>query len=455
MNRRAEWSWLDKVPALAGGQSPACWQRQLAKMTGRQSLLQKACSWIEPLNTVKIKLRRGPLLGSCLSELAAGQAKLAEGLSNDIPDENDFKRRNSGSPDQKKTKPAAAPSVRRQDGGHGNHLHSAALEPSLSEARPDKKIDRSFSQTAIKLAGLPDRVSTAFLNRFACPPSPGDQSQPNLSAVKPHRQFETGETGFQVRSVIHNKRADDKSGGSSQRPFAAMQSAAKTVRANVPSPGFVERSDSSGTFRRILDQIALRAERKIHLSLGRANGELHGQLLQNWSLPIAAPQISDDALRHWASFPQLKDRPGTRPINSGKTPAKSENDLAKNTFGNSARTEKSAFHQPSTDSPYEVLSGKGVEFWPQSLRARTPFNGPSAEAAAGELSPNSSPAIAPELPPMLPPPEVGVPILPLATSSVQRGAQEEALAMPEDLDALAAKIKFILDEQARRHGIDV
>lgn len=447
MNRRDEWSLLGKVPALAGGQSHACWRRELAKMTGRQSRLQKACSWIEPLNTVKIKLRQVPLLGICLSELAAGQGKLSEGFSNNIPDEIEFKRRNSGSPDREKTKPADAPSVWRKDGGqsHGNHLHSAPLEPSLSEARPDKQVDRPSSQTAMKAAGLPDQVSAAFLNRFACPPSPGDQSQPNLSAVKPHRQFEIGETGSQVRAVMHSKRADAKNGNSPQQPFTAMQSAAKTRWANVPSPGFVKRSDSSATFRRMLDQIALRAERKIHLSFGRAKGEQHSQLLQDWSLPIAAPQISDDALRHWASFPQLKDKPGTPPVNSGNASIKSENGLAK----------KSAFHQPSTDSPYEVLSGKGIESWPESLRSTVPFNGPSAEATAGELSPNSSPAIAPELPPMLPPVEVGMPILPLATSSVQRGAREEAMAAEEDLDALAAKIKFILDEQARRHGIDV
>ena len=44
----------------------------------------------------------------------------------------------------------------------------------------------------------------------------------------------------------------------------------------------------------------------------------------------------------------------------------------------------------------------------------------------------------------------------MATAAVQRGArQEETTGVEDDLGALAAKIKRILDEEARRHGIDV
>jgi hypothetical protein len=57
-------------------------------------------------------------------------------------------------------------------------------------------------------------------------------------------------------------------------------------------------------------------------------------------------------------------------------------------------------------------------------------------------------------------PEIALPesgatgALALAKETARRGAREEAAA-PEDLDALAAKIQLILDDQARRHGIDV
>jgi hypothetical protein len=69
---------------------------------------------------------------------------------------------------------------------------------------------------------------------------------------------------------------------------------------------------------------------------------------------------------------------------------------------------------------------------------------------------------APELPPLIPPYAVDGPVLPVAVATARQGARVEAKAAselsepsPEDLDALAEKIKLILDEQARRHGIDV
>lgn len=66
-----------------------------------------------------------------------------------------------------------------------------------------------------------------------------------------------------------------------------------------------------------------------------------------------------------------------------------------------------------------------------------------------------SSVVAPPLPPLLPPPLVGMPVLPVALAAAREGARDESREAAEDLDALAEKIKLILDEQARRHGIDV
>lgn len=69
----------------------------------------------------------------------------------------------------------------------------------------------------------------------------------------------------------------------------------------------------------------------------------------------------------------------------------------------------------------------------------------------------ASPTLAPSLPALSPLPAAQTlvsGVLPLAAETARQGAREEANTT-EDLDALAAKIKLILDEQARRHGIDV
>jgi hypothetical protein len=47
-------------------------------------------------------------------------------------------------------------------------------------------------------------------------------------------------------------------------------------------------------------------------------------------------------------------------------------------------------------------------------------------------------------------------IPPVAAGAARQGArQDEAAAHGEDLSVLAVQIKRILDEEARRHGIDV
>jgi hypothetical protein len=50
----------------------------------------------------------------------------------------------------------------------------------------------------------------------------------------------------------------------------------------------------------------------------------------------------------------------------------------------------------------------------------------------------------------------GSPAHPVAAAIVRQGARRsEAAAEGDDLGVLAAKIKRILDQEARRHGIDV
>lgn len=59
------------------------------------------------------------------------------------------------------------------------------------------------------------------------------------------------------------------------------------------------------------------------------------------------------------------------------------------------------------------------------------------------------------LPPLVPPQTSEANELAVAVAVARQGARSESLTEAEDLDALAEKIKLILDEQARRHGIDV
>jgi hypothetical protein len=80
--------------------------------------------------------------------------------------------------------------------------------------------------------------------------------------------------------------------------------------------------------------------------------------------------------------------------------------------------------------------------------ARTPAR------PANFASPLDAPSLHPPLQPLKPPPTPDADPQPVATITAERDAAAE-LAQPEDLDQLAGKIKRILDEEARRYGIEV
>jgi len=66
------------------------------------------------------------------------------------------------------------------------------------------------------------------------------------------------------------------------------------------------------------------------------------------------------------------------------------------------------------------------------------------------------PQLAEVLPRLRPLPKPGTPsISPLTAATAERSARREAESAPEDLDDLARKLKQILDEESRRHGINV
>jgi len=66
------------------------------------------------------------------------------------------------------------------------------------------------------------------------------------------------------------------------------------------------------------------------------------------------------------------------------------------------------------------------------------------------------PSLTPSLPPLLPAVSPGSAFLPIAADEARRSARRGELnAEEKDLSLLAAQMKRILDEEARRHGIDV
>jgi hypothetical protein len=108
------------------------------------------------------------------------------------------------------------------------------------------------------------------------------------------------------------------------------------------------------------------------------------------------------------------------------------------------------------ETPHEYQGGPVLEreFGSEEVSLIVKERSASPAAAVSEQHATTF-AAATVLPPLVPPQTSEANELAVAVAVARQGAFSESLTEAEDLDALAEKIKLILDEQARRHGIDV
>jgi hypothetical protein len=126
------------------------------------------------------------------------------------------------------------------------------------------------------------------------------------------------------------------------------------------------------------------------------------------------------------------------------------------------RSQSSPLEKPKALSPggfwrpgEETIPSAGNTFVPEPYVTGLTQSAQPGERELEHLVSVVSPNPTPSLPSLLPPQGVGMRTLPVAATTARQAAREEAALGTDDLDALADKIKLILDEQARRHGIDV
>jgi hypothetical protein len=133
-------------------------------------------------------------------------------------------------------------------------------------------------------------------------------------------------------------------------------------------------------------------------------------------------------------------------------------EIKRRTDSSKTRTGRGVFSSPENLLPGHDAEVKPSwsEFWEPLIPPEDNFDprmedAPSTSGWAKQIEP---PITAPQLPPLIPPQMIGMPVVPVATATIRREARAEERA-DEDLDLLATRIQRILDEEARRHGIDV
>lgn len=433
---------------LAAGRTPLCWQRETAGHKARLDSLWRACAWVKAMAVTRIRLRDTPLFGHCLAEQVAEATSLTSGeptatrllqTRGTRPGEPTTTRPSRTWPAEP-GEPATTRSLRNratppvEQAEHRQLFSSAVPNPEARFPMPGPFHSDQKKSTPERLSG---QASLALLSRLAGVTPSVRRKLPHRSPVGPSWPGQRDILNFQSPGL-----AEAAAGSldlAQEHFFRWQEQLDRRVghllrRAGLPLAGLAEPEAASSAWSRpvagvtvpgeLLVQLAgqpQRAERRV-----RYNGVPPAAPPVALDDPFASPGTAQDGRQPVA--PLSRRQPG--PIARSAEPAGSRRRVLRSP----AIGETLSPGRPAAGVVGQILENSAV------LRG-----------AAGWIAP---PTIAPQMPPLIPAPTVDPPTLPFAAIAAQQGAGAEALA-DEDLEALAAKIKRILDEEARRHGIDV
>lgn len=399
---------------LTSGRAPAYWQRQIAQDTAWLNSLTRCCAWLTEITDIRVTLNETPLLGQSLVALTTQLSQ-------------------QNSTGREATHPASAISrgtspAKHEHKGNSNLLTRSQAQESrfpgeINEAYepPSTETKRGVAQQSLpggrrlshQVTELERQVAGVLLRRWAgesVQENSGDSSRSRSTALSGQRRWRNGS----IRPLS----------GQYQRPSQHDWQETLVKRAN-----------------HLLGSA--------HLPAGRAGTQekaLHAQL---WGTPLTidgataptelllrltnAARESDTMVNGEAEQRASSLRPGGQA--GGKPAVAGAGSLDERAHGRSISPQAT----PLEDAD---LHNQGLL---KSL------------LADAQIEPIMQPVVAPQLPvlpPLTVPRQVDIPPQPAAEATLRLGARAEMM-IEDDLDVLAAKIKRILDDEARRHGIDV
>lgn len=430
-------AWLPSAfrlsAALIGGRAPACWWRDVARRTGGLTAVRRGGAWVEDLGAIHPKLCEAPLLGTTLSVLTdyASQAQEAQpktarlGKAGVARWENPLEPKSTKITAHARTDSSFQPEV-------SNRCQSVAKRK-LPEETPAGRSAENLSQ-------LQAQADRSLLSRLA-------------GSLVAFERTEQAHVGF---FPVKEKPRKETSFLSVCRDPAAQQDWLNCLVQRAGKAIIQKQPDTTGT---------------VKPAEGDAQIPIQSPTLQEqWAMAVEGTCASLDLLDRLAqeAFPGDEGRSGATPlrVSHSQPPSFSEKPRSprqvKKADESSQRLDKWDDWRAESVSDDHELGPKPT--LPVTAQASSAFfapefdiNGPAGYGAGkSKYSAQIIPLnVMPLLPDLLPPQRVGVPPLPVAAATARRGAREEGLKAADDLDVLAAKFKQILDEQARRHGIDV
>lgn len=426
---------------FAGGRAPACWQQQVRPTAAAPAALARICGWMaEMAQETGPKLRPEPLLGTCLAEMvgdgaaeapAAGETT-ASGGGKPRPAEPDAARQA-----QKATPPLA----------HEAGKRSPLIAPATGERRQP----------------LPDGSPPAGARK---PPAGGSFPGAGSRRATPE---------LLARLAGRGAKAGPRTPTVKRPPLARPAGQPAAVPAGQPAAG----QDWAGRLAKRVRQRALAGSPASEPRDAKERGhflapaERPGDLPAQWREPLDGQRVPAG----WLAATQAST-PATRP------PAAPTGQPHARTAGNDAPPLSSpSGHRPILHPPQRGRRSRAGHHDDPTGAARglarsIPAGGDSdgwvgpgpdvdgashrngrLEADNGEVvsvvNRFAPPQMADTLPPLRPPVGQGSVAMPVAAAASRRSARREEAAAVDDLDELAVKLRRILEEESRRHGIDI
>lgn len=431
-------SSTDPSAVLSGGRAPVCWRHDLSRVTEPLAVLRKASGWCEELAGAHPRLCDKPLLGDCLAGVLEREAP-----PQSFPLE----------------KPRRRPATVSQP---GRACPPERAERDLHTLSPPEPICSPLRRTADARPELSWTTANA---------APRSADRPLLCRLAGESEKVTGDEPRPARSIEPHLHC----------------------AAPKPAPVVGDRSE-----RALLDCVSQRATRAVHeFTVPRiqgAAGSPAGQpelgtspsLADQYSMSLEGPRVPAQLLTQLAALTPDGRSLSTveRAVNAGQpgsqsTPTQSPSVQQGRDALSASRIP--TLHEPHTRAPGRANRQREITHSASSgteTKGSTtmPGTNPSREHSEPPLLPISPelslavddegdsltlpriapPGLTPLLPPLKSPSTTGSPVLPVAAATARISAKRaEDAARGEDLSILAAQINRILNEEARRHGIDV
>ncbi len=447
---------------FAGGRAPACWRQQVRPTAAAPAALARLCGWMaEMAQETGPKLRPKPLLGTCLAEMVGDGATEAPATAETTPSGGKPRPAEPGAGRQAQT---AAPPLAHETGKRRPSAAPAAGEPRRPSAAPAAGEQRQplpgSPPPGSPLLGSPLLDGPRKAHAGGSLPGAGSRrATPELLARLAGRGAKAGPRTPEARRPPLARPKGQPAAAPPGQPAAGPEWAGRlAARVRQRALGGSPASEPRGV--------------REHGSFP-APAERPADLPAQWREPLDGPRVPAGWL---AATPAG--------ASASRPPAASAGQPRAGAAGNDAPpSSSSGGHRPTLHPPRRgrrfaadhrddptgaerglsrpIPAGGDSDGWVgpgPDVDGASHRNG-RLEADNGEVvsvvNRFAPPQMADTLPPLRPPVGQGSVAMPVAAAASRRSARREEAAGVDDLDELAGKLRRILEEESRRHGIDI